>query len=363
MLDWKDSGMFKTKGYLYWILAAENPSKTATQTVDPTRLKTYYKLTDQDIFSELSNLTADKALSTNISNISLKWLATKPISVNSNAEAIAALKAQIDSLVTQIQAISSNGVLNTDPRLSDARPPLAHTQGISTIIGLADQLVQIAQAIQGKQAAGNYALQQTLTDAIASLNTAIQGKQAAGNYALQQALTDAITTLQNAISGKQPIGNYISEGDGRLTDNRIPKAHNQDISTINGLQTALDGKQAAGDYAPNNSFVLEASITATLENSWAKYSIATGNPAYYKDAFGIVTLTGYLKAGALGTVAFHLPTGYLPKVQKTYSVFSGNSPSGTPTAAAVTVLTDGSVTILAGNNACISLDGIRFRTT
>lgn len=262
VLDWKNNGMFKTKGYLYWILAAENPNKQASQTIDPARLRAYYGLTDQNIFTELANLAADKALTTNISNVTLKWLPNaKPITTS---DSVTSLKAQIDALTAQLNQISASEVLNTDPRLADARPPLPHTQT---------------------------------------------------------------------------------------------------IASIEGLQTVLDGKQPVGDYAPSNSFTLEASTTATLENNWARYSIATGNPAYYKDAFGMVTLTGYLKSGTLGTVAFHLPAGYRPIVQKTFQVFSGTNPSGTPTAAAVTVLTDGSVTILAGNNACIALDGIRFRTT
>lgn len=111
----------------------------------------------------------------------------------------------------------------------------------------------------------------------------------------------------------------------------------------------------------SNSFGIPARTTPTLSNGWVNVSGGDSTFGYWKDAFGVVHLDGFVNAaGASSTTIFTLPTGFRPLLNMTYS---GIDAAGTTDR--LQVNSDG--TIKAGNsfggvgNVC--LDGITFRTT
>ena len=95
-----------------------------------------------------------------------------------------------------------------------------------------------------------------------------------------------------------------------------------------------------------------------FENSWVNYNSATNaTAAVYKDPFERVWLKGAIKTGSTPSVAFTLPVNYRPSLIISYSSIDG---TGTPSAN-IEIHADGTVNILAGNNAFISLDGISWK--
>jgi len=94
-----------------------------------------------------------------------------------------------------------------------------------------------------------------------------------------------------------------------------------------------------------------------FENSWVNFD--TDRPArFYKDPLGIVHLSGLIKTGSIGTVAFTLPEGYRPDHD------SGNAHIATASNSLygeLVINTDGSVKPSVGSNAWFSLFNISFK--
>lgn len=169
--------------------------------------------------------------------------------------------------------LSIGAVSDSDPRLSDARNPTAHTHLIANVTGL-------QAAIDGKQPSGNYALSSDvrLTDARtptahthawadvttgkpttfppiigSTATTAVAGD----DFRLTNARTPTthshpvteVSGLQAVLDGKQASGSYALTTDPRFTDARPPTAHTHTVANVTGLQAAIDGKQASGSYA------------------------------------------------------------------------------------------------------------------
>lgn len=95
-----------------------------------------------------------------------------------------------------------------------------------------------------------------------------------------------------------------------------------------------------------------------FENSWVAYGSGWGDPAFWKDPFGIVRLRGLAKSGTVGQPMFTLPPGFRPAVNETFPVIS-NSAIGR-----VDVQTDGKVIPQSpSSDTWVSLSGIAFRTS
>ena len=99
-------------------------------------------------------------------------------------DAIAFLQGEIDK-----KQEAGNYVLANDPKLTDARQPLAHNQAISTITGL-------QTALDAKQNTGNYATQLELAAYQPAGNY-----QAAGDYALNSNFTLEASTTATLLNG------------------------------------------------------------------------------------------------------------------------------------------------------------------
>lgn len=139
----------------------------------------------------------------------------------------------------------------------DEFPPEAHTHTIAQVDGLQG-------ALDGKQAAGDYATKTELADGLseklgktekaASASTAdavawenVSDKPQTFAPSAHTHATSQIDGLDAALSGKAPKVHTHTKS--QITD----FAHNHAISEVDGLQDELDAKQAAGDYATNTS--------------------------------------------------------------------------------------------------------------
>ena len=103
---------------------------------------------------------------------------------------------------------------------------------------------------------------------------------------------------------------------------------------------------------------IDGTNNPAFENSWVNAGGAHQTAAFYKDPYERVWLKGSIKTGATPSVAFTLPTKYRSLSTVTYSSVDGTGlPAGT-----VSIASNGEVSILAGTNTFISLDGISFRS-
>jgi hypothetical protein len=134
---------------------------------------------------------------------------------------------------------------------------------------------------------------------------------------------------------------------------------------VSGPSVAVDGNLAVfdgttgkilkdGGAVPSGGGGGSLSWTApTLLNGWTNY-VGYDPAGYVKDNDGFVHLKGLIQSGA-GDV-FVLPTGCRPTGRSMFVVFATGS------AGRMDVLTDGTVTFVAGTNTYVSLDGIEFAT-
>lgn len=97
-------------------------------------------------------------------------------------------------------------------------------------------------------------------------------------------------------------------------------------------------------------------VTPTFQNSWVNYGSGYNDAKYRKDALGYVNIKGLVKSGTISTTLpiFTLPAGYRPAQRYLFNAQSNGA------LGRVDVDTDGKVIPLTGNNAWVSLDGIRF---
>ncbi len=99
-----------------------------------------------------------------------------------------------------------------------------------------------------------------------------------------------------------------------------------------------------------------ASGEAVFANSWVNYVAGFEEAGYYKDLGGRIHVSGLIKLGTIGTVAFVLPGGYRPRARM---IFTGVD--GVGSSQRLDVLATGDVVPMAGNNAYFSLSQINFR--
>lgn len=140
-----------------------------------------------------------------------------------------------------------------------------------------------------------------------------------------------------------------------------------DTETVSAMPTGPQGPQGpAGNSAtvPMDTWHIVGALgEPAFQNSWTSYdSGATFQvPRFRKDPLGRVKLSGQIKGGANGTVAFTLPTGYWPT--KTVR-FNPRGSTATSTAyAQVNIAANGQVTIWGDiTTSLVGLDGIEFDT-
>lgn len=94
-------------------------------------------------------------------------------------------------------------------------------------------------------------------------------------------------------------------------------------------------------------------------NGWGPYA-ANGRaaPTFFRDSTGRVRLQGAMAGTTVNTVAFTLPEQYRPLSVVDHPVVCG---SGVIVIGALTIGTDGTVTLTAGSVSFVSLDGVSFR--
>ena len=102
-------------------------------------------------------------------------------------------------------------------------------------------------------------------------------------------------------------------------------------------------------------------INPTLLNNWVNSENGNNPVGYYKDNSNIVRLRGNINKGVTNawTSIFVLPINYRPGFNSGYPVASTNS-SGNIVFGTIFVASDGNVSIFAGGNGGLSLDGISF---
>lgn len=102
--------------------------------------------------------------------------------------------------------------------------------------------------------------------------------------------------------------------------------------------------------------VVGATGQPAFANSWVAFGTSDDIPGFYKDAWGIVHITGTVKSGTLNTTIFTLPAGYRPQRICNFNVVC-NGAFGQ-----VTISPTGTVTMAAGgSNVYLTLSGITFR--
>jgi len=100
----------------------------------------------------------------------------------------------------------------------------------------------------------------------------------------------------------------------------------------------------------------------TFANNWQNSpSSPTAIGRFYKDPYsGVVHLAGKLSSGTItsGALMFTLPTGFAPDQPCSFMVLTYTGTTLTP--GQINIDTAGNVTIIAGNNTALYLDGINF---
>lgn len=93
----------------------------------------------------------------------------------------------------------------------------------------------------------------------------------------------------------------------------------------------------------------------TLAGAWVNFGGGFRNSGYWRDAAGVIHITGIVKSGVIGTTIFTLPAGFRPSASILFAIVS-NAVFGY-----VQVTSAGVVSCVVGNNTFVSLDGISFK--
>ena len=177
-------------------------------------------------------------------------------------------------LSTALQASvakADTAIQGTDARLTDARTPVAHSQGIATITGLQAVLdAKVATPAGGTD--GQALVKSGTTVAFATIaggGTATTDASALTSGILAPArIGDAsllLAKLSTALQASVAKADTAIQGtDARLTDARTPVAHTQAVSTITNLQTALDAKVATPAGGTDGQALVKAGTTVAF---------------------------------------------------------------------------------------------------
>lgn len=174
---------------------------------------------------------------------------------------------------------------------------------------------------------------------------ALSGALTAASAAVTGALTGASATVTGQLTSTVAIGTapLVITSTTRVSNLNVARAALADSATIASAMS------------------LEAVTVPSFVNSW----LANEDVSFYKDGSGIVHLQGTISNGASGSIAFTLPSGYRPTIQRTFSVVDSSNTPTNDKAATVVIGSDGTVTINSAGplNTGLILNGITFRTT
>jgi uncharacterized protein YjbI with pentapeptide repeats len=126
---------------------------------------------------------------------------------------------------------------------------------------------------------------------------------------------------------------------------------------FNAGATFVGALQVSGNLTVTGDIGDNDWVTVTYQNSWQEYGTPYPGARYRKNKLGVVHLTGLVKGGTVGayTPIFTLPVGYRPAWRLMFVSISNNA------IARIDVNTDGVVSMAAGSNTGVTLDGITFK--
>lgn len=97
---------------------------------------------------------------------------------------------------------------------------------------------------------------------------------------------------------------------------------------------------------------------SAFQGTWANYGSGNEEAGYYKDPYGRVHISGFVKDGVSGTVIFTLPGSYVPENRQSFIVLTGAADQ----IGRVDVLANGDVQHISGAVDYVQLNVISFRS-
>ena len=154
----------------------------------------------------------------------------------------------------------------------------------------------------------------------------------------------------NSILGNaQGYGVFVAAG---ASDRYVVQGNNL---TGNAVGAVSDGGTGANKKVSGNIGYDPPILAPSLVNSWANFGGAYATAGYWKDAEGVVHLSGLLKDGAVGSAMFTLPAGYRPAAREVFAVFSNGA------LGLCDIDTNGQVITVSGSNLSFSISGVAFK--
>jgi hypothetical protein len=140
-----------------------------------------------------------------------------------------------------------------------------------------------------------------------------------------------------------------------------------DTGTVTAMPTGPTGPTGATGATGGNATVpmdtwhqVGAAGEPAFQNSWVNYAAGEATAAFRKDPLGRVMIRGVIKSGTVGgasATAFTLPAAYRPPSTARWPSIANGVATGF-----IQVESNGFVSVQAGNNAWVDLDGIDFDT-
>lgn len=184
-------------------------------------------------------------------------------------------------------------------------------------------------------------------------STGPAGGALTGNYPNPGLANGAITTSAFAPSAKAPDANTL---DGRDSTDFVGHAENSHVVGAPGEPPFLTADQAQNEQNLDNACPGGAA-------SWVPYGDGYTTPAFFRDPFGVVHLSGVVRDGVFLCAIFQLPPGYRPAERDIFPVLVNNVLGRIDIERANAGSAEGVVVprSAGGTNAYVALSGITFR--